>query len=394
MQESQQDGRKLRVAILLLNAGRGSGEVARQHARHLVGTGHTVHFMHPAVGECVEGAINKDIPLHSPVTPVHEHLPSAGENQKQVARMSFEEATAYVADYARALEEVAGEVDLFFGHHANLSAVATAQVAREVGKPYVLFLHGTGIEPRHQGGYNDRVWDQIQDAIEEADGILVTTEYVRDELVRNLIDLPLDCFLVLPCGIDLEEFRPGQGREIAAGFGLPETYVICPGDLVHSRGPRNVVAASREYSSLAPTIFIGDGELRAEIEAGIADRGRLLGCVSSAERAALINAATLLVAAPEKKERCGISYAEALAAGTPPVAYEGGGASSIVTPETGLLTSRQPAELGRAVRTLLEDPARRKAMATAGRARAEQHFEPSMLGRRLEKWLLNLSTDS
>ncbi len=37
----------------------------------------------------------------------------------------------------------------------------------------------------------------IQEAIEGANGILVTTEYVRDHLVRDLIDLPPDaswCF--------------------------------------------------------------------------------------------------------------------------------------------------------------------------------------------------------
>ena len=44
----------MNVAILLLNSGRGSGEVARQHARHLVLKGHRVTFIHPDVGEGVE----------------------------------------------------------------------------------------------------------------------------------------------------------------------------------------------------------------------------------------------------------------------------------------------------------------------------------------------------
>ncbi len=40
----------MRVAILLLNAGRGSGEVARQHAAYLVSQGADVSFLHPHVG--------------------------------------------------------------------------------------------------------------------------------------------------------------------------------------------------------------------------------------------------------------------------------------------------------------------------------------------------------
>ena len=51
----------MNVAILLLNAGRGSGEVARQQARHLVDQGHRVHFMHPALKTEVSGAINAEI---------------------------------------------------------------------------------------------------------------------------------------------------------------------------------------------------------------------------------------------------------------------------------------------------------------------------------------------
>ena len=58
--------------------------------------------------------------------------------------------------------------DVVLGHHANLSAVATANVARRAGKPYALFLHGTGIEPRHQGLYDDRLWALIEEAIRGA----------------------------------------------------------------------------------------------------------------------------------------------------------------------------------------------------------------------------------
>ena len=382
----------MNVAILLLNAGRGSGEVARQQARYLVAQGHRVHFMHPVLKTGVPGALNTQIDLHSTVVPVHEFLPSAGATQKQVARMSHDEAAPYLPDYERALEKVIADVDIVVGHHANLSAVATARVARRAGKPYVLFLHGTGIEPRHEGLYDDRIWAMIQDAIEGASGILVTTDYVRDELVRKIVDLPLDRFLVLPCGVDLEEFAPAADTSAADRFGLPELFVICPGALTTSKGPQNVVEASREYADLAPTIFIGDGDLREPLEAELGDRGRFLGFVSTEEKAALINSASLLTAGPEKKEHFGIIYAEALAAGTPPVAYEGGGVSSIITAETGILTERGPRALGRAIRSLLEDSTRRRAMAAEGRKRAEERFSATVLGQRLENWLAGLTT--
>jgi hypothetical protein len=77
----------MRIAILLLNSGRGSGEVARQQARFLTSSGHVVQFLHPGIGDGVPGAVNRDIELHASVVPVHEYLPSAEGEQEQVARM-------------------------------------------------------------------------------------------------------------------------------------------------------------------------------------------------------------------------------------------------------------------------------------------------------------------
>lgn len=377
----------MRIAMLLLNQGRGSGEVARNHTRFLIERGHTVHFIHPRVGEGVAGALPHDVVLHTDVMPVHEYLPCASAGQRAVSTMAADEALAYLPAYETVLEQLADSVDLFYGHHANLSAMATATVARRHGKPYVLFLHGTGVEPRLQGGYDEQVWAGIDDAVRGADGLIVTTEYVRDELVRAVVDVPPERFIVLPCGVDLEEFQPGRCGTVAQRYGLPDRYVICPGALMAAKGPQNVVAASNVYAPESTTVFIGDGELRAELEQQLGERGRFLGFVSAQDKAWLINGATLLVAAPEKKEHFGIIYAEALAGGTPVVAYDGGGVGSIVTPAVGLLSERDPQRLGEAVGELLSDAPRRAAMAQAGRLRAERLYAYPQLVGQLESWL-------
>lgn len=377
----------MNIAILLLNQGRGSGEVAREHVRHLVRLGHKVFFMHPGIGAGIPGATNIDIALHTDVVPVHEYLPSAGDKQKQVARMTAEEMAAYLPDYEMALSSVAEEVDIFIGHHANLSAVAVHNVATAYKKPYVLFVHGTGIEPMHDGLWDAHNWRLIRQAIESARGIIVTTEYVRDALVKPLIPLPDDRFLILPCGVDLEDFRPDNTEGIREKFGLPDTYVICPGALTKSKGPQNVVAASTYYADLAQTIFIGDGELRTELEHELGSRGKFLGFVSAEDKAKLINAATLLVAAPDKNEHFGIIYAEALAGGTPCVAYEGGGVGSIVTPTEGILTPRSPQDLGKKIHFLLQNWGQRKQMSISCRARALAHYDYHHLVKELVSWL-------
>lgn len=377
----------MRITILSLNRGRGSGEVMRAHARELIRRRHDVKMLYPLMDGGVEGADNRDVALHSSVLPVHEYLPGAGTEQRQVAAMDSAEALAYTADYAAALSRVASDTDLIIGHHANISAIAVARVAFRRSIPYVIFVHGTGIEPMHRGGYSRLVRAQIDDALRNAAGIIVTTTYVRDRLVRPVVDVPADRFLVLPCSVDLATLHPDGAGDVRTRYGLPERYVISPGAVTWLKGAHNVVKATERYAELAPTVFIGDGGLRSELEPRLADRGLFLGYVSDDDKAALISGASLLVAAPEKREHFGIIYVEGLAAGAVPVAYEGGGVDSIITPEVGVLTARDPGVLGDAVATLLRDPMWTEQLASKGRIRAETLYDATMLGGRLVSWL-------
>ncbi len=380
----------MHAAVLMLNRGRGSGGVARQHAAALIDAGHRVTFMHPHMNGGVRGAANLDVTLHTDLVPVHEYLPATSHRQQAVATMSPMQGLRYTADIAAALSSL-DAVDVVIAHHANLTAVAARYYARRMGIPYVVFVHGTGIEPRHRGGYDDAVWDEVRSALEEADGLIVTTNYVRDELVRPVADVPCSRFFVLPCGVDLRTFHPEAMPAARARFDLDERYVICPGAITELKGPQQVVVASEVYADLAETVFIGDGDLRSVLEQELAGRGRFLGFVSDADKAALINEATILAAAPLKQEHFGIIYVEALAAGTVPVAYTGGGVNSIITRDVGVLTDRDPLALGRAIRRLLEDPRRIERMAAAGRARAEQLYDAAELGEEFVAWLVSVA---
>ena len=324
------------------------------------------------------------------VLPVHEYLPGHDGPQLAASRMTESMAESVIEDFEAAVEAI-DRLDVIVAHHANLSTVAAARVANRRGIPYVVFVHGTGIEPRHHGGYADSIWEQISGALTGAAGILVTTHYVRDELVMPLISIPDDRFMILPCGIDLQEFRPTEQRRMRDKYGLPDRYVICPGAITELKGPQNVVAASPYYADLAPTVFIGDGDLRQQLEAELGGNGRFLGFVSERDKAGLINEATILTAAPMKLEHFGIIYAEALAAATVPVAYRGGGVDSIVTAHVGTLTERTPQALGEAIRDRLENPVRTRLMATQARRRATTHFDNDTLSRRFAEWVSDVA---
>jgi len=285
-------------------------------------------------------------------------------------------------------------VDVFIGHHANLSAVATARVAREEGKPFVLFLHGTGIEPRLHGHYDDRVWGLIEDAIHGAAGILVTTEYVRDELVRPLVDRPEEDFLVLPCGVDLVDFHPDNTAGIREKYDLPETYAICPGALTAVKGPQNVVQASSAYADLAPTMFIGDGELRDEVEQLIDRLGlrgvvRLLGWRRDVSDLLHAMDVFLLTSRFEGLPR---ALLQAMAAGVPVVATAVDGTPEVVRDRrTGLLIPPgDPQAAAEKVLELIRNPELRGRCVDGGRRMLPDQFDIHRMVSDLERIYISL----
>ena len=384
----------MQIGVVALNRGRGSGVVARQHMGALVERGHRVTSIHAADPIPTAGVRHHSIESSSGVLPVHEFLPGHPTPQKPVSEMPRVDAEALIDAFEATIEEYAANTDVIVAHHANVSTVAAARVARRHHIPYVVFVHGTGIEPRYHGGYADPIWHQIAAALTESAGILVTTAYVRDALVRPLVDVPLDHFAVLPCGVDLERYSPAVGSSMRAKYGLPDRYVICPGAITALKGPQNVAAATAQYADLAPTVFIGDGDLRPDVERALGNRGCVLGFVSDDDKAGLISEATILAAAPEKREHFGIIYVEALAGGTVPVAYRGGGVDSVVTADVGVLTERTPAALGSALRTRLEQAEETRLMADRARRRAVTHFDASALAHRFVRWVEGIAEAS
>ena len=157
----------MNIAVVTLNRGRGSGVVARHQVRALQARGHDAYLVH-------SGAPAGDLPVHEvplslEVIPVHEYLPSEHDRQQAVSTMDAEMAEWYIADFDAALRSLDPAPDIIIGHHANVTAAAT----RRTEIPYVLFLHGTGIEPRHHGGYDDATWGEIDAAIRAALGVIV-----------------------------------------------------------------------------------------------------------------------------------------------------------------------------------------------------------------------------
>ena len=120
-------------------------------------------------------------------------------------------------------------------------------------------------------------------------------------------------------------------------------------------------------------VLVGDGEARPAVEAMFApfgERVEFVGAMPLSELAGVYAAADLYVW-PACNEAYGMALLEAQAAGVPVVAGREGGVADVVADgATGLLVEpRSPTAFAAAVRSLLLDPARRRAMGAAAQAR-------------------------
>ncbi len=178
-------------------------------------------------------------------------------------------------------------------------------------------------------------------------------------------------------GIDTNLFRPtAPDPNIVRTDGTP--LLLWVGRLQPWKGVDIALRALQEIPR-AHLMIVGDGETRADLERlaqelGLAERVRFLGALPRERLPSIYAAADLLLATSFASETFGIGLVEAQACGLPVVASRFGGFPEVIDEgHTGLLVPpRDPTALAAAVRTLLNDPERRRAMADAAPGWAAQ----------------------
>jgi len=188
-------------------------------------------------------------------------------------------------------------------------------------------------------------------------------------------------------GRDPARFHPDPTARAAlrAQFGTPETrpVVIAVSRLVRMKGYPELAEAMHAVPEAELWVVgerldsdRGDDMTALLSNAGLGDRLRLLGYRDDV--ATLLAAADIFVL-PSHFEGLPMSVIEAMLVGLPVIASSLPGTREQVEPElSGLLVPpRQAAPLGEALRRLVNDPALRRRMGDAGRARALSCFNES-----------------
>jgi glycosyltransferase involved in cell wall biosynthesis len=188
---------------------------------------------------------------------------------------------------------------------------------------------------------------------------------------------------------------PGWDRPAAPAPGRPFT-VGYAGRLIESKGLRDLLAAVRRLSAPVELVLIGNGELRAELE-GQAIPGSHVRVIDGLSHDRMADGYAQLDVfvlpshtTPTWKEQFGRVIIEALWCGVPVVGSDSGEIPWLIGLTGGGLVFGEGdvAALSERLGELRDDPARRAALAEAGRAVVEREFTLAAATDRLEALLL------
>jgi N-acetyl-alpha-D-glucosaminyl L-malate synthase BshA len=354
----------VRIGILCHPTPGGSGVVAVELGLALADRGHDVHVLSYAPPLRLSGTDGR----------VRFH-------EVEVSSYPLFRYPPYELALASRLTEVATQegLDVVHAHYAIPHALA-ALLARDVVAPrrlpVVTTLHGTDITIVGQ----DRSYAPMTCwAIRSSDAVTAVSSWLERETERVFGPTrPID---VIPNFVDPERFAPRADAERRRAFAAPTDAVMV--HVSNFRPVKRSVAAVEIFAKVAARLpavlwMVGEGPDQTACEEaarrlGVRERVRFLGARAEIEE--LLPLADLLLL-PSEFESFGLAALEAMACGTPPLAFASGGLPEVVTDGVdGVLAApSDDASLAAAALALLTDRPRLRAMGTAARETARRRF--------------------
>ena len=279
------------------------------------------------------------------------------------------------------------DLDVFHAHHPFLLGPAARRAARRLGRPLVFTYHTRYEKYAHYVPLTRTLVEAAALGLSTrfaagADAVIAPSALIREQLRARGVTTPVS---VVPTGVDLARFRPGDRVTARRALGLPiaDPLLLYVGRLDREKSvDRVLLAFDRVAGTLADARLwlVGQGKESEALRAlarqlGAGERIHFAGVREHAGLAAWYQAADLFLFASETETQ-GLVLAEAAACGLPAVAVIAPGCDEVIRDgETGILTKNDPAGLAEAAIGLLLDGERRAAMRLRARQVAEREFD-------------------
>lgn len=309
-----------------------------------------------------------------------------------------------LAFVGQGVHDLEGNAEIIHCHtwYAHFSGIL-AKILYNI--PLVITVHS--LEPlrpwkREQlgRGYDLSCWIE-KTALETADAIIAVSRSTRDDILR-LFNVEPTRVVVIPNGIDTEEYRPTHDPDAIAQLGVDPNrpYVLFVGRMTRQKGLYYLLQAIPHLDpKLQVVLCAGDADtlaMQRELEEMVHElqshRDGIVWIPKMVSRQTTITlySHASIFCCPSIYEPFGIINLEAMACGTPVVGSAVGGINEVVVDgETGILVDPQlspepphdpssPAKfehgLANAINRLATDPALLERMGQAGRERVERHY--------------------
>jgi len=309
--------------------------------------------------------------------PIHDQVVELGQNVRLIHLKAGEEETQKLAiyyhlgDFAHDLENFRKQnglrYDLIHSHYW-LSGLAGKRLQQWWDTPHIMGFHTLGAVKNAIGIGEDEPELRInaeKELVRDCHRILASTEKGKEDLIYYYDAAP-ETISVIPCGVNLDLFRPIK-REIARCYlGLNgESIIVFVGRIVPLKGIDNVLKAMTHLERKRRTKLVvigGEEHSQAEMQRlkslsrslKIHESVIFLGLVKQEMLPFFYSAADLSVV-PSYHESFGLVVLESLACGTPVVATKVGCAESVIrNGETGyVVIDNDPCRLADKIARLL-----------------------------------------
>ena len=224
--------------------------------------------------------------------------------------------------------------------------------------------------------------------------VISSSDWMSAQARRSALLRHARSFHTIPLGLDTESFKPidkGCARQaLAIDSGRFVVGFACADLSSPDKGGSLLVEALHALADKAKITLLVFGAGKLPDNGGRSEPdGRYqiieLGSINSPRLQSLFYSACNVFAAPSRIESFGLTALEAMACGTPVVAFETGGVVDIVADgETGLLEKQVGSVAGLRNRLdwMLQHPAERGNMGLAARQRVEKQFSSALMGKR------------